>query len=51
MTWTDYHQLIKDLTDFVKAVAPIVVAYITYHWRKKPSAAQRKKKEVSKNGK
>lgn len=51
MTWTDWHQLLRDLTGFVKALAPIAVAYLTYHYRKKPSAAQRKKKEVSKNGK
>ena len=45
MTWTDWHQLIKDATDFVNALAPIVVAYLTYHYRKKPSARQRKERK------
>ena len=50
MTWAEWNQLIKDMTDFVKAVAPIAVAYITYNYRKKPSARQRKEKRT-KNGK
>jgi hypothetical protein len=44
-TWTNWHQLLGDITNLVKAMAPIVVAYLTYHYRKQPSRKQKKEKE------
>lgn len=49
MKWNDWHQLLGDLTSLVKALAPIAVAYLTYHFRKQPSTKQRK--EEKKHGK
>ncbi|KRM54635.1 hypothetical protein [Lacticaseibacillus sharpeae] len=51
MNWTSWHQLLGDLTNLVKAVAPIAVAYLTYHYRKQPSAKQRKERKNKLNAK
>lgn len=48
MTWTNWHQFLGDLTNLVKALAPIAVAYLTYRYRKKPSAKQRSAKKHAK---
>ncbi len=54
MSWTNWHQFLGDLTNLVKALAPIAVAYLTYHYRKQPSRkqnSQEKRKQRGSNSK
>lgn len=43
--WSSWHQMAHDLTEFIKAMAPIAVAYLTYNFRKEPSPKQKREKK------